>query len=312
MRSIRVLKTLMLLSFSCIIFSSAAQTGKNDNTATKLHRCSEILRLVDSNFTILRQKGRLKDRMDDLDVYIDIYSFTDSLIKVQMMQDELTEMQSLLRSDPHNGHAWLLKGNLLYKLDHGNANKAIDCYNKAYKFDEKEHFDAAYNTGCIKIEQKKYKEANKEFLHANSITANDKRCTYNLAASFEGIEKWDSALYWYTTTATLEPDYAPTFYHIGLVYGKQKGELDSAIVYISKAIALDSGTVSFYEDLGVAYGILGKYDEAINVSLKCLDKFPDYIPALNNLVISYGKKGDDRSVEIYREKRRLLTEKKSN
>lgn len=312
MRYDRVLKILMLLLFGFDTFPSFAQTVNNDNAAVKLHRCSEILRLVDSNFAELRQKGRLKDRLDDAEVYIDIYSYSDSLLKVKMMQDQLEVIQSLLHSDPHNGNAWLLKGNLLYKLDRSNANKAIDCYNKAYKYDEKEHFDAAYNIGCIKIEKKKYKEANKEFLHANSITANDKRCVYNLAASFEGMEKPDSALYWYMATDKLEPYYAPTFYHMGLVYGKQKGLLDSAIVFISKAISLDSGTVSFYEDLGVAYGIQGKYDDAINVALKCLEKFPDYIPALNNLVISYGKKGDEAAAEIYKEKRRLLTDKKGN
>ena len=160
------------------------------------------------------------------------------------------------------------------------------------------------------IETGKNKGARDQFIKAYAIDSTNASSTYNLAIAYKNLSKYEMAIKWYQRTLELKPEDASACYYIGEVYGKQLHQLDSAIVYISKAVTIDSTKELYYEDLGVAYGFSGRYDDAIAVSKKCLERFPDYIPALKNIAISYRKKGDEKTADEYDDIIKEKSEKK--
>ena len=298
---IRIILALMMCC-GALLSHAQGDTGQRDATdgdEVVLDRCLSVLHLSDSDFVSLRFRGLLRGKLEELQMHIDINAIPDTVIKARVLQKVLTDIEGVLNHSPHSAYAWLLKGNLIYKLDKTNGEQAMACYQKVAQYYGKPNFDAAYNTGCIRLENKEYPEAVAAFHKANEIRPYDFPCTFNLACAYEYMGQSDTAIMWYRSALDLDTADALVYYHIGVVYGKQKRELDSAIVYISTALKIDPTKEMYYEDLAVAYGMSERYDDAIAVSKKCLEKYPDYIPTLENLVVSYRKKGNKRTADKY-------------
>ena len=295
------IRIILALMICCTAIVSNAQSWTSEAAREEMTRCSKLSGLADSNFADLRQRHLLTQRLNEAQVYFDIDKLSDSAIKVEMLNNEAKIVRSVLKTFPRYVYAWLQLGSILYKTGKKNAGGAIVCYNKAIKYSTEPNVDANYNIGCVMIEAGKNKGARNQFLKAYAIDSTNARCTYNLAIAYKNLNKYELAIKWYRRTMELKPDDASACYNIGVLYGKQLHHLDSAIVYISQALTVDSTKELYYEDLAVAYGFNGRYDDAIAVSKKCLEIFPDYIPALKNLVVSYWKKGDEATAKEYEE-----------
>ena len=195
----------------------------------------------------------------------------------------------------------LLLGNASYKLDK-EPSRAIEYYKKAAEYRVGGYYDAWYNIGCVEIENSQPLLAKDNFIKALGIKPEEYACRYNLGEAYKKLEMPDSAIYWYKKTLEVKPLDAASNYMIGTIYGKQLNQLAPAIEYLKKAIQCNPTVEVYYEDLGVAYGLSGQYDASIDISNKCLQKFPNYAAAYVNLSVSYRNKGNVKLADEYMQK----------
>ena len=158
------------------------------------------------------------------------------------------------------------------------------------------------NIGSVYQNEHKPELARSAFLKALSIYPYLGLFRSNLAAAYGEMGSVDSALYWYRQALELNPKDAESYHSMGKIYGSQMNNLNTAIAYMVKAINMDSGVAVFYGDLGLAYNLTGRPDDAIHTSEQCLQKFPDYIPAFINLGVAYRNKKDIQKAEEYEAK----------
>jgi tetratricopeptide (TPR) repeat protein len=215
----------------------------------------------------------------------------DSLKSKELLKKSVYHLKRAIQIYPTHSNAWLLLGNALYKLDR-EPKEALAAYEKAKAYRVGGYYDAFYNIGCVQVENGMAEQSIPNFLSALEMKPDVFECKFNLAEAYAKSMKFDTAIYWYSEASKQRPNEALPYYKVGTIYGKQLGNLDQAIVYISKAKELAPKVVLYYEDLAVAYGLKGRVDDAINTSLECLKVDPNYAPAINNLIVSYRIKGD--------------------
>lgn len=78
---------------------------------------------------------------------------------------------------------------------------------------------------------------------------------------------------------------------LGSLYGKELGQVDSAIVYLNRAVQIKPKSKDANRDLGVAYGIQGRTDKAAYYFKKTVELDPNDPSNYINLGISYQKLG---------------------
>ena len=265
----------------------------------------DLDKLADENFDSIRANGRLQHIVDLLDFNEKVSDVPDSTLKKQIRMRAIAYIDTALAIYPTHSNAWVLLGNASYKLTH-NVNEVIEDYQRAAKYRVGGYYDAWYNMGCVQLENNMPGQARDNFLKALAIDPEVFACRFNLADAYFKLNMPDSAIYWYKKTLELKPLDDKSYYKIGTVYGKSLGNLDLAIVNISKAIDCNPKEALYYEDLAVAYGLANRFDEAILICNKCLERFPNYIPAYMNLSVSYRKKGDIKKADEYLQKAQQL------
>jgi tetratricopeptide (TPR) repeat protein len=258
----------------------------------------DLDKLADQNFDSIRRTGELQHYMDVMDFNEKASDYPDSTLKKQIRKRAIEYIDTSLAIYPTHSNALVLRGNASYKLYH-DVQGAMRDYENAAKYRVGGYYDAWYNMGCVQIENNMPEQAVVNFKKALAIDPEVFAARYNLAEAYYKINMADSAIYWYKKTLELKPLDDKSYYKIGTVYGKLLGNLDLAIVNISKAIDCNPKEPLYYEDLAVAYGLAKRYDEAILISNKCLQVFPNYIPAYMNLAVSYRNKGDIKQAEAY-------------
>ena len=133
--------------------------------------------------------------------------------------------------------------------------------------------------------------------------ANDElRRLINQAEKFRKQEKWDACIKLCTEYISSQGDpygQSVAYYHRGLAYGV-KGEYDRAIEDFNKAIELDPIHANTYHLRGHAYYNKGDHDLAIEDCNKSLELKPDNADAHSIRGNAYHNKGDhDRAIEDY-------------
>ncbi len=73
---------------------------------------------------------------------------------------------------------------------------------------------------------------------------------------------------------------------------QKQGDLDSALAYYQKAVAVDPKYAVVYNDIGVILEAGGDLDGAIEVYLKAIDADPEYPGSYSNLALLYEELGD--------------------
>ena len=279
------------------LFLVDSKTSTN-SSKVQMSAGGDLMKFADENFDTIRKNGRLKYVMGLLEMNENNINQPDSVLRKEFLQMSVAYLKRTLEIYPTHSNALVMLGNAQYKVDHDPA-KAIESYQKAAAYHVGGFYDAWYNMGCVEIEHNQSGSAKENFLKALQIKPDEFACRFNLAVAYSNLNMADSALYWYQKTLELKPLDAVTYYKIGTIYGKEMGNLEKAAEYITQAIKYNPDIPVYYEDLGVAYGMQGKADDAIRVSLDCLKKFPTYLPALRNLSISYRKKNDINSAMQY-------------
>jgi tetratricopeptide (TPR) repeat protein len=262
--------------------------------------------LTNENFDTLRPNGRLQYVTDLLDMNADVATVPDSTLKTEFLRRSVEYLTRTVSIYPTHSSAWLLLGNASYKL-HKDPKEALADYEKAADYEAGGSYDIWYNIGCVEKENNMPAQARDHFIKALNLKPDKIDATINLGEVYMNLNMPDSAMYWFRRSLELNPHDGLTYYKMGTLYGKQLNNLDMAAQYISKAIEYDPNVVAYYEDLGVVYGLKNQPDDAIRVSEECLKRFPNYLPALRNIAISYYKKGDMQKAHEYDAKLGQLT-----
>jgi tetratricopeptide (TPR) repeat protein len=82
---------------------------------------------------------------------------------------------------------------------------------------------------------------------------------------------------------------------------QQKGNLNEALTYYTKATALGMENQVIFNDMGVLYENIDMLARAEQYYLKAIDLDPDYLPAYNNLAYLYQRLGKmDKAAEYFK------------
>lgn len=205
-----------------------------------------------------------------------------------------------LRYDSTMRVANLLMGNVYVKLD-TNYESAAYYYTKILA-QTPLYYDANYNMGVINMLKENYAPATTWFFAAlKSDTA--KTAPYSaLGNCYFELDSGDKALYYYTRATEKDPldDYA--VYRLGIVYARKKNNLNKGEELIKKALTMNPNKALYYEDLSVAYGIDGKYQQCKTLLIKAIKQFPDYAPFYYNLYLTYKNLKDLKTANSYLQK----------
>lgn len=175
---------------------------------------------------------------------------------------------------PQYSNAWLLLGNVAYKKDND------------------------------------FKKAQEYYLKAKEYNPNSFDAHFNLAIAYRDLNMYKDALLYLDMALNLKPEKAETvrqnraevFYRWGKYAGQTQGNLTLAVEKIKEAIKINPKAVHYYEDLGVAYGLMGDYQMAINTCLEGLKLDASYKPFYQNLVNSYIALGQNDKAQQYADK----------
>jgi len=99
-------------------------------------------------------------------------------------------------------------------------------------------------------------------------------------------------------------------YQLGTLWGKEKGDITKAIGYLERAYQINPNRKEALKDLGVAYGIAGKTNEAIQIFLKAIENDPDDSQTYFNLGVSYQRIGKTKESQYYILKAQELAKQK--
>src|SRR5439155_169749 len=80
-----------------------------------------------------------------------------------------------------------------------------------------------------------------------------------------------------------QPNHEGSLHHLGVI-ALQTGRHDLAIELIGRAIALNDQVPEFHYNIGIAYGWLGKFDQAIAHNRKAIELKPDHFAAYRQAI----------------------------
>ncbi len=113
----------------------------------------------------------------------------------------------------------------------------------------------------------------------------------SIATNLEHVGRFDEALAGYEKSLEVDPNFAESYFVIGNYYWMVKGQLDDALVWIRKGIALDLGNPLYPANLGLLFLELGDPSKAeywVNRSIKLGPE--NFLPnlAMHNLLLYRG------------------------
>jgi len=147
-----------------------------------------------------------------------------------------------------------------------------------------------------------FRESKLEFEKAIAINPKFHLCYYNMGLVYEQFGQPDSAIHNLKKVLELQPTHILTQGTLGGVYGKLKGNYDSAIYYLKTAVKYNPEDAGSMENLGIAYAMKGNIDEAIPVMERSLKLRPAEARNYMNLALAWQSKGNKEKADSYFEK----------
>ena len=131
----------------------------------------------------------------------------------------------------------------------------------------------------------------------------------NLDIIFNKLDSVDYEIKVWNEINAVNPDVFEVNYNLGNLYGRFKNDLNTSIIYLEKAVKINSKKSNAWKDLGVAYGIIKDYKN----SARCLENAVKYNPkdaqTYFNLGITFLNIGDKEKSEKYFDKAASLDPK---
>lgn len=267
----------------------------------------DLTKAAESNIPALRDSGMIKSFIKDLNNDISdeqlnaINMLPDTAIRNLLLDSSIAHLNEAIRIYPTHSNAYLLLGNAVYKRYH-TPSQVIPIYERAAQYRVGGYYDASFNLGIVYNENRMPLQAKESLLKAYEAKSDQVECRFLLAHVYAKLNQPDSVLYWLHRGEEIRPASAADYYQIGTGFGKSAGNFPMAIEYLQKAVAANPKAELYYEDLGVAYGLSGRFDEAISTALQLVEVNPNYPAAYKNLEVSYLNKGNKALSEQYRKK----------
>lgn len=269
----------------------------------------DLTKASERNIAELRSSGLLRTILADLsqntmsdDELKAIEALPDSSVRKLLLDSSIVHLNEAIRIYQTHSNAWLLLGNAMYKRNPKNVQEVIGVYEKAAAYRVGGYYDASFNLGIVLNENNRPLEAKNHFLRAYAAKPEQPECRFMLTQVYAKLNQPDSVEFWLKKASELKQPQAVDYYLIGTGYGKVGNNLPLAIQYLQKAIELNPKVELYWEDLGVAYGISGRFDDAIAASEQLIKINPKYPPAYMNLSVSYRNKGNKELSEQYLQK----------
>lgn len=138
-------------------------------------------------------------------------------------------------------------------------------------------------SGSKFTQEKKYKEAVREFEVAVGIDPNSANANRLLALSLAKAGELDRAVEYGLKAAQIEPNY-PIYYVLGLIYSNQE-KYEKAIEVYEQALKFSPKSYEAWHQLGKVYATTLKFDKAAEAYQKAAElnpKFPDAFQGLGS------------------------------
>ncbi len=119
------------------------------------------------------------------------------------------------------------------------------------------------------------------------------------------IAAWNTDLSLFRTMLVQQPDYLPASQNLALAH-MQKGNKDSALVYLERTLALDSTYAKTYEVRGLLYAADGDYQRAVEDFTRAIIYDSTFVTAYYNCGLAYlrmnqlepARKNYDRAMQL--------------
>ena len=127
-----------------------------------------------------------------------------------------------------------------------------------------------------------------------------------LGNAYNYLQEYEASIQAYEQALKLDPNYteaqnnlAITYRQAGQFYGEKKGDINKAFLYLNKAYELDPNDYETLRLLGVANGVSGNGQKAVEFFTKALEKQPNNAAAYYNLGSAYYNIGQpDKTAEL--------------
>jgi len=72
----------------------------------------------------------------------------------------------------------------------------------------------------------------------------------------------------------VKPDIGEAYYALGMIYGRELGNMEAAVLCFEKAESCNfEKTATYYDDMGVSYGIAGDFEKSIQALEKAIEAY---------------------------------------
>ncbi|MBU0488264.1 MAG: tetratricopeptide repeat protein [Bacteroidetes bacterium] len=206
--------------------------------------------------------------------------------KNKYLKDALVYLNKGVRIHPAYTSAWILFGNAyLYLKQYSAARQSFD---NALRLSPKNK-DAANN--MLVVAQSSTRDKlwqNAEYAYLRLMKTEVKLdYLFSLAVVKDELNNPDTAMLLINQVLKADSTYAKAYNRLGQIYGKRYNDLGKAIFYLNKSLEYDKEDPSVWENLGVAYGILGKFRESVEAFKKSIEFGPENPQVYVNLGNSY-------------------------
>jgi tetratricopeptide (TPR) repeat protein len=125
-------------------------------------------------------------------------------------------------------------------------------------------------------------------------------CLFLSVATYARCDVWKDSITLWSNVLDQFPNVGVALNNRGNIYGKEKGDLDRAMVDFNRSIQFDPMYENAYVDRGIVYCLRGQFDSAIQDFNKALQLKPDYFDARFNRGIAFSQTGQlDKAIEDF-------------
>jgi tetratricopeptide (TPR) repeat protein len=214
-------------------------------------------------------KKLLRTSMDDFELHYYL-----GLVFAATEKDNLarTEFEKSLALQNNNKDAWRELINIfIRRKEYGEALAVVSRYTEALP----DEAHAWRMRGYIESLRKAYSDAITVFRKALEIDSLDAFTWFELGSSFERNNQIDSAVTVFEKVLKLRPDDPSTLNYLGYMWAEKGINLDTAKIFLEKALEKDPENGAFLDSYAWVYYQLGEYDSAQTYIDSALAKIND-------------------------------------
>lgn len=195
-------------------------------------------------------------------------------------------LDDILKADPRNADAYLLKGRILGEMGH--QEEAVGALEEVVAI-RPDDTAAIYYLGRLYDEQKQSDKAIAQFEKIVAMDVNVTEAYLQLGILYSRSKRFDEAQSVLEKAKTNEPDRAEVYLVLGFIYSQQE-LYDRASTVFSEGLAIHPDHATLHFNLGLTYDKLKQFDRFEKELEEAIRLDPKYAEALNYLGYTYAEK----------------------